>query len=84
MLWPSWNLQKLPSQLDISDVFQELEGKKQPVKYWSQDERRLGLKTITRRLLTLPGVKPVRSIQWQFEAFYLYGAVAPLTGEACF
>jgi transposase len=26
----------------------------------------------------------VRSIQWQFEAFYLYGAVEPLTGESFF
>jgi len=26
----------------------------------------------------------VRSIQWQFEAFYLYGVVEPLTGESFF
>ena len=26
----------------------------------------------------------MRSIQWQFEAFYLYGAVEPLTGESFF
>src|SRR5512135_1137562 len=75
---------KLPTQLELIDVFQEVEGEKRPVRYWSQDESRLGLKTITRRLLTLPGVKPVRSIQWQFEAFYLYGAVEPLTGENFF
>ncbi|HJW28563.1 MAG TPA: IS630 family transposase [Saprospiraceae bacterium] len=66
------------------DVFQEVESEKRPVRYWSQDESRLGLKTITRRLLTLPGVKPVGPIQWQFEAFYLYGAVEPITGESCF
>ena len=45
---------------------------------------RVGLKTIVRRLLTLPGVKPVGPIQWKFEAFYLYGAVEPLTGASFF
>ena len=80
----SWNLKKLPTQLELIDVFQEVEGEKRPVRDWSQDESRLGLKTITRRLLTLPGVKPVGPIQWEFEAFYLYGAVEPLTGESFF
>src|SRR5512143_848123 len=75
---------KLPTQLEIIDVFQEVEGEKRPVRYWSQDESRLGLHTITRRLLTLPGVKPVGPIQWKFEAFYLYGAVEPLTRESFF
>ena len=54
------------------------------MKYWSQDESRLGLHPITRRLLTLPGVKPVGPMQWKFEAFYLYGAVEPLTRESFF
>src|SRR5512135_1757154 len=71
-------------QLELINVFQELEGKKRPIKYWSQDESRLGLHPITRRLLTLPGIKPVGPMQWKFEAFYLYGAVEPLTGESFF
>ena len=75
---------KLPTQLELIDVFQEVEGEKRPVRYWSQEESRLGLHTITRRLLTLPGVKPVGPMQWKFEAFYLYGAVEPLTGENFF
>src|SRR5512143_3987227 len=75
---------KLPTQLELIDVFQEVEGEKRPVRSWSQDESRLGLHTITRRLLTLPGVKQVGPMQWQFEAFYLYGAVEPLTGESFF
>src|SRR5512143_522144 len=66
------------------DVFQEVESDKQPVRYWSQDESRLGLHTITRRILTLPGIKPLGRIQCKFEAFYLYGAVEPLTGESFF
>ncbi|MFO1429122.1 MAG: IS630 family transposase [Candidatus Competibacteraceae bacterium] len=75
---------KLPTQLELIDVFQEVDGKKRPVRYWSQDESRLGLHPITRRLLTLPGIKPVGPMQWKFEAFYLYGAVEPLTGENFF
>jgi len=75
---------KLPTQLELIDVFQEVEGEKRPVRYWSQDESRLGLHTITRRLLTLPGVKPMGPMQGKFEAFYLYGAVEPLTGESFF
>ena len=65
-------------------MFQELEGEKRPIKYWSQDESRLGLHPITRRLLTLPGINPVGPMQWKFEAFYLYGAVEPVTGESFF
>ncbi|HJW28035.1 MAG TPA: IS630 family transposase [Saprospiraceae bacterium] len=51
------------------------------IRYWAQDESRLGLKTITRRRLTLKKVKPLVTVQWLFTAFYLYGVVEPLTGE---
>jgi hypothetical protein len=54
------------------------------VRYWCYDETRFGLKTIPRRLITLPGAKPLAPVQWQFKAFYLYGAVEPLTGESFF
>lgn len=54
------------------------------VRYWCQDETRLGLKTIQRRKLTAKGVKPVGKVQWQREAFYLYGVVEPKTGESFF
>ena len=30
---------------------------------------------------TARGVKPIGSVQWNFKAYYLYGAVAPKTGE---
>ena len=36
------------------------------------------------RLLTLSGVKPLGAWQWQFKAFWLYGAVEPATGEQFF
>lgn len=52
------------------------------IRYWTQDESRFGLKTITRRRLTLKKVKPLVKVQWLFKAFYLYGVVEPLTGES--
>ena len=51
------------------------------IRYWTQDESRFGLNTITRRRITLKKVKPLVKVQWLFKAFYLYGAVEPLTGE---
>lgn len=59
-------------------------GTGQRVRYWCQDESRLGLKTITGRLLTLPGVKPEGIVKWQRQNFYLYGAVEPMTGASFF
>lgn len=32
----------------------------------------------------MKGIKPVGDWQWQFKAFWLYGAVEPLTGESFF
>jgi hypothetical protein len=55
---------------------------KNGVKYWSQDETRIGLKTIERKRITALGVKPKGKVQGNFKAFYLYGAVAPKTGES--
>ena len=55
-----------------------------PIRYWCQDESRLGLKTESRRVITLPGVKPVLEMQWGRQAFYLYGIVEPQTGDSFF
>jgi hypothetical protein len=55
-----------------------------PVRVFSQDESRLGLLTMRRRRLTAYGVQPVGSVQHVFEWFYVYGAVAPTTGERVF
>ena len=54
------------------------------MRYWCQDESRLGLKTITGRQITLFGVKPQGRVGWQRENFYLYGAVEPATGNSFF
>jgi hypothetical protein len=48
---------------------------------FSQDETRLGLMTILRRVITLAGIKPIFKHQYNFKNFYLYGAVEPETGE---
>jgi DDE superfamily endonuclease len=55
-----------------------------PVRVFSQDESRVGLLTVRRRRLTARGVQPVGVVQHTFEWFYIYGAVAPTTGERFF
>jgi transposase len=55
-----------------------------PVRVFSQDESRVGLLTVRRRRLTACGIQPVGLIQHTFEWFYIYGAVAPTTGERFF
>jgi transposase len=54
-----------------------------PVRVFRQDESRVGLLTIRRRL-TAGGVQPVGLIQHVFEGFSVDGAVAPTTGERVF
>jgi transposase len=54
------------------------------IRYFAQDESRFGLKTVVGRLITSLGVKPLGTWQWQFKAFWLYGAVEPTTGEQFF
>jgi hypothetical protein len=54
------------------------------LRYFAQDESRFGLKTTIGRLITSVGVKPLGRWQWQFKAFWLYGAVEPASGEHFF
>ena len=56
----------------------------QSVRIFSQDETRYGLLPVSRRCITLPGIKPVAEINTRYESVYLYGAVEPLTGEGFF
>jgi hypothetical protein len=51
------------------------------VRFFCEDETRIGLKTISGRKITLRGVKPKGKVQWQFKATYLYGVVEPAIGE---
>ena len=54
------------------------------VRYWSEDESRMGLHTIRRKKLTGRGIKPQGKVQWDFTYLWLYGVVEPLTGEGFF
>ncbi|MGH7999815.1 MAG: IS630 family transposase [Brasilonema sp.] len=55
-------------------------GKGKRLRYLSQDETRLGLKTQTGKLITAFGVKPVAPVLWKRDNFWLYGVVEPLNG----
>jgi transposase len=55
-----------------------------PIGVLSQDESRFGLLTVRRRRLAAQGVQPIGPVQHVFEWFYVYGAVAPTTGERFF
>ena len=63
---------------------EKIEDKKRPLRYWSPDETRLGLKTIERRKITACGVKPIGKVQWEFVAYYLYGIIEPSSGDSFF
>jgi len=54
----------------------------QPIRFWCQDESRFGLKTQPGRFITNKGIKPIGIKQWKRQAYWLYGAIEPLTGEA--
>jgi transposase len=51
------------------------------IRYLCQDETRLGLKTLTGKVITAQGVKPTVPVQWGRENFWIYGAIEPLSGE---
>lgn len=55
-----------------------------PIKVFAQDESRFGLRTVRRRRLTARGVQPVGLMQHDFQNFYVYGAVAPTSGDDFF
>jgi putative transposase len=55
-----------------------------PIRVFCEDESRFGLLPVQRRRITLHGVKPVGTVQYCFENFYVYGAIEPTTGESFF
>lgn len=76
---------KLPQNLkELIEKVKEVDKCWHRWRYWCQDESRVGLHTRTGRLLTLKGVKPQGKVQWNFQAFWLYGLIEPLTGESFF
>ena len=61
-------------------TYQRLFGKGQRLRYLCQDETRLGLKTETGKVIMAFGVKPITSVLWKRDNFWLYGVVEPLSG----
>jgi hypothetical protein len=51
------------------------------VEVWAEDEARLGLKPITRRVWWLKGCRPASSGRTKYEWLYVYGFARPRTGE---
>jgi transposase len=51
------------------------------VEVWAQDEARLGLKPVTRRVWWLKGCRPTSSGRTRYEWLYAYGFARPKTGE---
>ena len=54
-----------------------------PLRLFCQDESRLGLHLPRGRRLTGAGVKPIKVMAPVYQYYWLYAAVAPATGEAC-
>jgi transposase len=71
--WPTLLTQQLEDRSPVS-----------PVQVFAQDETRLGLLPVGRRRMTARGVQPLAPVTYQFEHFYLYGAVEPTTGASFF
>lgn len=51
------------------------------VHYLCQDETRVGLKTLTGKVITASGVKPTVEVKWERENFWIYGAIEPMSGK---
>lgn len=51
------------------------------VEVWAEDEARLGLKPITRRMWWLKGMRPRSCGRTKYEWLYVYGFARPRTGE---
>jgi hypothetical protein len=51
-----------------------------PVEVWAEDEARLGLKPVTRRVWWLRGHRPRSGGRTKYEWLYVYGFARPATG----
>ncbi len=52
-----------------------------PLEVWCQDEARLGLKPIVRKVWARRGQRPTACGQTRYEWLYVYGFVRPVTGQ---
>lgn len=51
------------------------------VEVWGQDEARLGLKPILRKVWAYAGQRPLVTVHPRYEWLYVYGFVRPATGQ---
>lgn len=51
------------------------------IELWSEDEHRLGLQPILRRVWTPKGEQPIATVKIQYQWLWLYGFVHPESGE---
>ena len=51
------------------------------VQVWCEDEHRLGLKPVRRRVWVEEGFQPIAQVHWRFEWLWLVGFVHPPSGE---
>ncbi len=54
------------------------------VELWCEDEARLGLKPITRRVWALKGTRPPSNGRHRFESVFVYGFAHPASGRGRF
>jgi DDE superfamily endonuclease len=52
-----------------------------PVELWCEDEARLGLKPVCRRVWAFKGTRPTSSGRHRFQSLYVYGFARPTTGQ---
>ena len=54
------------------------------VELWCEDEARLGLKPVARRVWALQGTRPTSNGRHKFESLFVYGFAHPTTGRSRF
>ncbi len=74
---------RLEQRLGTVQAFSALDKKPLPLRLFFQDETRSGLHLPLHRCLTASGVKPYQAINPVYEYYWLYAAVEPSTGQAC-
>jgi hypothetical protein len=52
------------------------------VTLWAEDEHRLGLLPLVRRVWALKGQRPLAPVRRRYEWLYVYGVVRPCTGQS--
>ena len=66
----SYELSRLQAQYPEADI-----------EVWSEDEHRLGLQPVLRRVWTAVGEQPIAGVKIQYKWLWLYGFVHPESGE---